>query len=184
MIWREGIRRTMTDQRRPSFGIKTTPVHTTYGDIFRVWKEADTVPEIEHAWLWDHMLPQFGDVAGPIFEGWTLLAALAAQTERLRLGLLVTSNLTCPPAVLAKMAATTDVIANGRLVLGIGVGGTDKPDRPGQELAVREYDNYGLPLVPPNEGVERLAEACTIFRRMWTEDLFDFEGRYYTAITP
>jgi alkanesulfonate monooxygenase SsuD/methylene tetrahydromethanopterin reductase-like flavin-dependent oxidoreductase (luciferase family) len=159
-----------------SFGIKTVPVHVDYEDVLRVWREADTIPEIEHAWLWDHMLPLFGDPAGPIFEGWTLLAALAAQTERLRLGLMVTSNATRPPAVLAKMATTVDVVSGGRLIFGIGVGGTRQP---GDTFVPREYNAYGLPIAGPAEGVARLAEACTIFKRMWTEDVFDFDGRYY-----
>ncbi|MFC7383280.1 LLM class flavin-dependent oxidoreductase [Sphaerisporangium rhizosphaerae] len=166
----------MTDHPRVSFGLKTVPAHTTYDDILRVWQEADAIPLIEHAWLWDHMLPLFGDPGGPIYEGWTLLAALAARTERLRLGLMVTSNLTRPPAVLAKIAATVDVISGGRLVLGIGVGGTHQP---GDISVPREYDAYGLTAVSPAEGVARLAESCTIIRRMWTEDVFDFEGRHY-----
>ncbi|GAA0365300.1 LLM class flavin-dependent oxidoreductase [Microbispora corallina] len=160
-----------------SFGLKTVPAHTTYDEILRVWEEADATPEIEHAWLWDHMIPLFGDPGGPILEGWTLLAALAARTERLRLGLMVTSNRTRPPAVLAKIAATVDVVSRGRLVMGIGVGGTVQP---GDTLTPREYDAYGLRLVSPGEGVERLAESCAILRRMWTEDVFDFEGRHYT----
>src|SRR4051794_30053110 len=100
-----------------SFGIKTTPAHASYDELLRVWTEADAVPEIEHAWLWDHLLPLFGPREGPAYEGWTMLAALAAQTERLRVGLMVTSNAVRPPAVLAKIAATTDVIARGRLVM-------------------------------------------------------------------
>jgi hypothetical protein len=65
-----------------SFGIKTTPANVSYHDIQRVWHEADAFPEIEHAWLYDHLLPRVGDPSGPIYEGWTLLAALAAQTRR------------------------------------------------------------------------------------------------------
>jgi alkanesulfonate monooxygenase SsuD/methylene tetrahydromethanopterin reductase-like flavin-dependent oxidoreductase (luciferase family) len=167
----------MTDRTRVSFGLKTTPVHTTYEEILRVWQEADTIPNIEHAWLWDHMLPLFGPQDGPILEGWTLLAALAARTERLRLGLMVTSNRTRPPAVLAKIASTVDVISNGRLDFGIGVGGTVQP---GDEFVPREYGAYGIPVVSPAEGVAALDEACTIFKRMWTEDVFDFEGDAYT----
>jgi alkanesulfonate monooxygenase SsuD/methylene tetrahydromethanopterin reductase-like flavin-dependent oxidoreductase (luciferase family) len=168
----------------PTFGIKTTPVHTSYDEIVRVWREADAIPVISDAWLWDHMLPLFGPPSGPIYEGWTLLAALAAQTERLRMGLLVTSNRIRPPAVLAKIAATTDVISGGRLIMGIGVGGTHQPPGAagfaGVNPAIAEYAAYGLTLVPPAEGVARLDEACTIMRRMWTEEVFDFDGRYYT----
>jgi alkanesulfonate monooxygenase SsuD/methylene tetrahydromethanopterin reductase-like flavin-dependent oxidoreductase (luciferase family) len=174
----------VTAPHRLSFGIKTTPVHARYDDIVRVWTEADGIPEIQHAWLWDHLLPLFGPRSGPSYEGWTLLAALATQTERLRLGLMVTSNRIRPPAVLAKIASTTDVIARGRLIMGIGVGGTHQPPGAGgiagPNPAIAEYAAYGLTLVPPAEGVARLDETCTILRRMWTEDDFDFRGRYYT----
>lgn len=170
----------MDGNAKLSFGIKTTPMRTTYHDILTVWREADAIPAIEHAWLWDHMLPLFAEANVPTLEGWTLLAALAAQTQRLRLGLLVTSNRIRPPAVLAKIAATTDVISGGRLDFGIGVGAT-AGNGPGQEFAVREYNAYGIPLVPPAEGRESLAEACVILRRMWTEDhAFDFDGQHYS----
>jgi alkanesulfonate monooxygenase SsuD/methylene tetrahydromethanopterin reductase-like flavin-dependent oxidoreductase (luciferase family) len=159
-----------------SFGMKTVPVGVTYDALLRTWQQADAVPAIEHAWLWDHMLPLFGPVDAPIHEGWTMLAALAARTSRLQLGLMVTSNLTRPPAVLAKIAATVDAIAPGRLVLGLGVGGTHQP---GDTLVPREYNAYGLHIASPAEGVARLAESCTIIKRMWTEDRFDFSGRYY-----
>ena len=74
-------------------------------------------------------MPIGGDPDGPIYEGWTLLSALAAQTQRLRLGLLVTSNRFRPPAMLAKIAATVDVVSGGRLDFGIGAGSRPEPSR-------------------------------------------------------
>jgi alkanesulfonate monooxygenase SsuD/methylene tetrahydromethanopterin reductase-like flavin-dependent oxidoreductase (luciferase family) len=157
-----------------TFGIATAPQQVSYSDILQVWHEADSVPEIEHAWLFDHLLPIGGDPNGPIFEGWTLLSALAAQTRRLRLGVLVTSNRIRPPAILAKIAATVDVISDGRLDFGIGVG-----SRPHPPEARREYPAHGLPYLPFAEAVDSLAETCTVIRRLWTEPApFDFDGRY------
>jgi alkanesulfonate monooxygenase SsuD/methylene tetrahydromethanopterin reductase-like flavin-dependent oxidoreductase (luciferase family) len=158
-----------------AFGIATAPQQVSYHDILRVWKEAETVPQIEHAWLFDHLLPIGGDPNGPIFEGWTLLSALAAQTDRLRLGLLVTSNRFRPPAMLAKIAATVDVVSDGRLEFGIGVG-----SRPNPPEARREYPAYGLPYLDFADAVQNLAEACTVIRRLWSEaEPFDFDGTYH-----
>jgi alkanesulfonate monooxygenase SsuD/methylene tetrahydromethanopterin reductase-like flavin-dependent oxidoreductase (luciferase family) len=155
----------------------------TYEEILAVWREADEIPLIEHAWLWDHMVPLRGDVRADALEAWTLLAALAAQTTRLRLGVIVTSNRLRPPAVLAKMAATTDIIAQGRLVFGIGAGGALLPPQHplvAANTSIREFEAYGIPLVPAAKAIADLAEACTIFRRMWTErEPFDFKGASY-----
>jgi alkanesulfonate monooxygenase SsuD/methylene tetrahydromethanopterin reductase-like flavin-dependent oxidoreductase (luciferase family) len=161
--------------RRPSFGIMTAPSQVAYDDILRVWREADSIPQIEHAWLFDHLMPIFGDPDGPAFEGWTLLSALAAQTERLRLGLLVTSNRFRPPAMLAKIAAGVDVISGGRLEFGIGAGSNATVP-----IAAREYEANGLPFHDAAYAVGSLAEACTIIRRLWTETRpFHFDGSYH-----
>ena len=160
--------------QHPSFGIATAPMQVGYDEIRRVWREADAIAQIEHAWLFDHLLPIGGDPDGPIFEGWTLLAALAAQTERLRLGVLVTSNRFRPPAMLAKIATTVDIVAGGRLDFGIGVG-----SRPGHPIARREYAAHGLPFADTADAVGGLAEALTVIRRLWTEtEPFDFHGEY------
>ncbi len=160
---------------RPSFGIATAPQQVSYADILRVWREADAILQIEHAWLFDHLMPIAGDPNGPIFEGWTLLSALAGQTQRLRLGLLVTSNRFRPPAMLAKIAATVDIVSGGRLDFGIGAG-----SRPSHPLARREYEAHGLPYDDFAHSVGSLAEACTVIRRLWTEtEPFDFDGTYH-----
>src|SRR5216684_1830133 len=121
----------MSDRNGLSFGIKTSQANISYEEILGTWRDADTIGVFEHAWLWDHMVPLRGDVRGAALEAWTLLAALSAQTERLRLGVIVTSNRLRPPTVLAKMAATTDIIAGGRLLLGIGAGGFRAADPAG-----------------------------------------------------
>lgn len=160
---------------KPSFGIATAPSQVSYEDIAAVWREADSIPQIEHAWLYDHLMPIFGDPDGPTFEGWTLLSALAAQTGRLRLGLLVTSNRFRPPAVLAKIAAGVDVISGGRLEFGIGAGSNVTVP-----FARREYAAHGLPFHDAAYATGSLAEACTVIRRLWTEsEPFDFDGRYH-----
>ncbi|MFF5344559.1 LLM class flavin-dependent oxidoreductase [Streptomyces althioticus] len=160
---------------RPSFGIMTAPSQVGYDDLVRVWREADEVPEIEHAWLFDHLMPIWGDPEGPTFEGWTLLAALAAQTRRLRLGVMVTSNRFRPPAVLAKIATTVDIVSGGRLDFGIGVG-----SRPHPPEAWREYPAHGLPFHEPARAVASLAEACVLIKRLWTEEKpFDFHGEHH-----
>ncbi|MFD1540770.1 LLM class flavin-dependent oxidoreductase [Nonomuraea guangzhouensis] len=152
----------------------TAPSQVDYQDIVRVWREADTIPEIEHAWLFDHLMPIFGDPNGPTYEGWTLLSALAPQTRRLRIGVLVTSNRFRPPAMLAKIAATVDIVSGGRLDFGIGVG-----SRPGHPLARREYEAHGLPFHDTAHAVGSLTEACTVIRRLWTEtEPFDFHGTH------
>ncbi len=164
----------MPQTSRPSFGIMTAPMQVDYQDVLRVWREADAIPAIEHAWLFDHLMPIGGDPTGPIYEGWTLLSALAGQTQRLRLGLLVTSNRFRPPAMLAKIATTVDIVSGGRLDFGIGAG-----SRPSHPAARREYEANGLPYHDFGHSVGSLAEACTVVRRLWTEaEPFDFEGDY------
>jgi alkanesulfonate monooxygenase SsuD/methylene tetrahydromethanopterin reductase-like flavin-dependent oxidoreductase (luciferase family) len=168
--------RDVADPARPGFGIMTAPMQVDYADLLRVWLEADSIPEIEHAWLFDHLIPIAGPLDGPIFEGWTLLSALAARTRRLRLGLMVTSNRFRPPAMLAKIAATVDVVSGGRLDFGVGVG-----SRPGHPLALHEYAAHGMPFSDPADAVASLAEACTLIKKLWTERApFDFHGAQHS----
>jgi F420-dependent oxidoreductase-like protein len=154
--------------RRLRFGIKTPPQLTTYEAMLRVWTEADQIPTFEHAWLFDHFMPIYSDPTGPCLEGWTLLAAFAARTERLRVGLMVTGNTYRHPAVLANMGATVDIISNGRLDFGVGAGWNEL-----------EHSAYGIPLYSPGERIRRLGEACEVTRRLWTETVANFDGRYY-----
>lgn len=150
------------------FGIKTAPQHTTYETMLAIWEEADQIPAIEHAWLFDHFAPIQGDVSGPCLEGWTTLAAYAARTTRLRVGLMVTGNTYRHPAVLTKIATTLDVISNGRLDFGIGAGWNEY-----------EHASMGIPLYKPGERIRRLDEACEVYKSLCTQPTTDFDGRYY-----
>ena len=150
------------------FGIKTAPQSTTYEEMLAVWQEADGIPAIEHAWLFDHYSPINGRLDDPCLEGWQTLAAFAASTKRLRLGLMVTGNTYRHPAVLTKIAITTDIISGGRVDFGIGAGWNEY-----------EHASMGIPLFAPGERIRRLDEACQIYRSLCTEHLTTFEGRYY-----
>ncbi len=153
---------------RLRFGIKTAQQFTTYEDILRVWTEADGIPSIEHAWAFDHFIPLGPDPTGPQLEGWTLLGALAARTERVRLGLMVTGNIYRHPAVLANIATTVDIISRGRLDFGIGAGWNEL-----------ECSMYGIELYSTGERIRRLGEACEVIKLLWTQTVANFDGKYY-----
>jgi F420-dependent oxidoreductase-like protein len=153
---------------RLSFGVKTAPQNTTYEAMERVWRAADETPEFEHAWLFDHFIPLGPDPTGPQLEGWTLLAAYAALTKRIRIGLMVMGNTYRHPAIVANMGATVDVISNGRLDFGIGASWNEM-----------EHEMYGIPLYKPGERIRRLGEACELIRLLWTQTLTTFDGKYY-----
>jgi len=121
----------------------------------------------DSAWDCDHFnQPSRPD--GPYFEGWTLLAALAARTERIRVGVLVSSNTFRHPALLAQQAVTLDHVSNGRLELGLGAG-----------WFVPEHESFGLPFPQPGERVDRFREAVEIVDSLLRHETTTFEGRYY-----
>lgn len=150
------------------FGIKTAPQHTTYKDMLDVWKATDEIDIFESAWTFDHFYPIFSDHTGPCMEAWTTTTALAQATERIRVGVLVTGNVYRHPAVLANMAASTDIISNGRLELGIGAAWNE------QECAA-----YGIDLPPLKERFDRFDEALQVIHKLFTEEEADFDGKYY-----
>lgn len=158
----------MMQQKPLRFGIKTAPRHETHEALLQVWQAADALPIFEHAWLNDHLMSLGDHPNDPLLESWTLLAALAAHTQRLRVGVMVTDNTYRHPALLAKMAATIDVISHGRLNFGIGTGWSEQ-----------EHRAYGITLPSPGERIRRLGEACDLTRQLWTQTVVNFAGRYY-----
>jgi F420-dependent oxidoreductase-like protein len=149
------------------FAIKTRPEHTTWAQIRAVWLAADEIALFESAWNWDHFYPLSGDLSGPSLEGWTMLAALAQATRRIRLGCQVTGMVYRHPAVLANMAATVDIISDGRLELGVGAGWNSY-----------ECDAYGIELPPLRERFDRFDEGVEVIVRLLSQETTTFPGRF------
>ncbi len=123
----------------------------------------------ESAWVYDHFHTVPVATQEVTYEAWTLMGALAAVTSTVRLGQMCTCNSYRPPAYLAKVAATIDVISNGRLEMGIGAGWYEQ-----------EYLGYGYEFPKASVRIGQLREGVEIMRRMWTEDEVRYDGKYYT----
>jgi F420-dependent oxidoreductase-like protein len=115
-------------------------------------------------WIDDHLMFK----SMPILESWTTLSTLAAATSKIRLGTMVTCNSYRNPALLAKMAATVDVISGGRLELGLGAG-----------IQKEEHTAYGIPFPKANVRIERLGESLEIIKKLWTQQEANYLGKHY-----
>jgi F420-dependent oxidoreductase-like protein len=135
------------------------------------WAEAKDVALLaedagfDSVWVADHFL---GIGPEDPLEAWTEMAAVAAITRRIEIGFLVLCNSYRPPSLLAKMAATFDQIAGGRLILGYGAG-----------WFVQEYEAYGYEYPSMRTRLEQLEEGLEILKRMWTEEAPTFHGVHY-----
>jgi F420-dependent oxidoreductase-like protein len=147
---------------------KTRPQHSEWQPIVDFWKEGDRIEAYDAGWTFDHLDPIFSDRDGPVFEGWTMLAALSGIVGRIRLGVMVTGNTYRHPSVLANMAATLDVASGGRLEIGLGTGWVEA-----------EHHAYGIPLPSWKGRFDRLEETCEILHLLFTNDVADFGGTYY-----
>jgi F420-dependent oxidoreductase-like protein len=122
---------------------------------------------IEALFRSDHYSTVTGRGGGSL-DAWTTLAGLAAVTERLRLGTLVSPATFRHPSVLARSVVTVDHISGGRAELGMGAGWMEQ-----------EHRAFGFPFPPHDERAAMLAEQIEIVHREWTEDAFSFSGRFY-----
>ena len=148
---------------------------TSWSDIVSVLETMEQ-GRWESVYFYDHFVPPWSrdDVVQesdllPTLEGMTLMAAAAAVTKRLKLGVLVAGNTYRNPALMAKMVATMDEISGGRAQYCIGAGWN-----------VREHQAYGWDFPPMRERSDRLEEACELVKRLFTEEgMFDYNGKYY-----
>ena len=122
----------------------------------------------DNIWVNDHLLPIVGTIEKPMMECWTVLSALASVTTSIRLGSLVLNNAFRYPQVVAKMAATLDVVSKGRLELGIGAG-----------WFKREHEMFGFPYDKHSKRIAMLAEAIELIKSLWIRERTNFKGKFY-----
>jgi alkanesulfonate monooxygenase SsuD/methylene tetrahydromethanopterin reductase-like flavin-dependent oxidoreductase (luciferase family) len=148
----------------------------TVPQIKRTWEESKSAAiEFEamgydSLWVCDHLYgPQSPSI--PILEAWSLIAALAAVTERVEIGTLVTPAGMRNPAQLGKVISTIDNIAGGRIIPGFGAG-----------WMAREFTDFGVPFLPVGQRLRQLEETVQLLNKMWGEDAeTSFEGKYVQA---
>lgn len=148
------------------FGLKLSQ-QATIDEYRAIWRIADDAA-FDHCWNMDHFATLHGDPAGDIFEAWTLLAAMAEGTTRVRIGCMVTGNTYRHPGVLAKTAVTVDHISGGRLEFGLGAA-----------WAEIEHTMLGLEFGTVTERMDRFEEACEIVTSLWTKPRTTFTGTHY-----
>lgn len=139
-----------------------------YDAMTAVAKAADALPAIDSIWVYDHFLTVPNITEETTFECWTITAGLARDTQRVRVGQMVTCNSYRNPALLAKMASTVDVMSHGRLNFGLGAGWYEA-----------EYKAYGYDFPDVKVRMGMFREACELITRMWTQEHPSFEGKYY-----
>lgn len=149
------------------FGMFLSQASRSWDDILADFLQAEELG-FDHAWLVDHLVDTDGTPEDGSLEGWTLLAAIAARTSRIRLGVLVSSNTFRNPALLMKEAVTVDHISGGRLILGMGTGWHED-----------EHRRYGFDLPPAPERVDRFEEAVHLISLLMGQERTTFHGRYY-----
>ena len=162
--------------RRPWFGLHLpnytfpdTPSERLFDPIVEQAQAAETAG-FELVTVMDHLyqIQGVGPVTDPMLEAWSVLAALARETTKVRLGTLVTGVTYRNPALLAKQVTTLDVLSGGRAVLGLGAAWNED-----------EHIGYGFDFPPVGQRMDRLDEALTIIRAMFVEDRPSYEGRFY-----
>jgi F420-dependent oxidoreductase-like protein len=148
------------------FGLDVAQHQLTWPELLERVRFAEEAG-FDGAWIFDHLKALYGDPTGPCMEAWTLLAALAASTERIRLGALVTGITYRHPSILAAEAVTVDQVSGGRLEIGVGAAWFEQ-----------EHRELGVPFPPVGERARRLEEGVEAMRLLMTRDHATYEGTY------
>src|SRR6266849_4343099 len=156
----------MSPERRIRFGALLRQANNRWPAIAESARICDDLG-FDSIYFIDHLLA-LPDPSSDILESWTTMTACATMTKRVRVGGNVLCNSFRSPALLAKMAATLDVISEGRFELAIGAGWHQ-----------REYHAYGFPFPSGGTRVAQLTEAVPLIKQLWTGEPVDFDGRYY-----
>lgn len=151
----------------PTFGLFLPQMRMGYQTILERVLTAENAG-FDAVWFMDHLAPPMLPDAD-CFEAWTLATAVATRTSRIRVGHMVLCDGLRHPSLLAKMAATLDVVSDGRLDLGIGWGSV-----------ASELEQFGFGADPAAVRSDRLAETLTLLRLLWSGEPVDFEGRHFT----
>ena len=150
------------------FGIHSGPQNASgFDEYLSIWQYAEEVG-LDWASVFDHFQPIQSDQDGPCYEGFTMLAAMAAHTSRLACGIIVSGVTYRHPAVVAKMAATIDHVSGGRMEFGVGAAWNED-----------EHGEYGIPFPRIGVRMDMLDEACRIMRSLWTQETTTFEGKHF-----
>jgi F420-dependent oxidoreductase-like protein len=154
----------------PNFTYPGVPKDRLFDHVVEQAKAAETAG-FDLVTVMDHFyqIRGIGPETEPMMEAYTTLGALAASTSRVKLGTLVTGVTYRNPAILAKQVTALDVISKGRAILGIGAAWNED-----------EHKGYGVEFPPIGQRMDRLDEALTIAKLMFTQDRPSFEGKYYT----
>ena len=155
----------------PSFTYPGVADHDLFSRVAAIARAAEE-SGFDSVWVMDHLyqIRGVGPPTDPMLEAYTLLAGIAARTERARLGTLVTGVTYRNPALLAKIVTTLDVVSSGRAILGIGAAWNED-----------EHRGYGFPFPPVRERMDRLEEALLVCRAMFTDAAPSYQGRYYST---
>ena len=149
------------------FGIDISQHQLTWDELVSRARMAEDA-NLDGVWVFDHFTALYADPMGPCLEGWTLLAGLARETSRIRLGTLVTGMTHRHPSVLATQVVTVDHLSEGRVECAVGAAWNEP-----------EHRALGIPFPPVAERMDRFEEGVQVLRSLFTQDHTSFEGRYF-----